>query len=113
MSVVSRLSSPGFDEETRTYLQLRVRLLAGAVTLITGALAAAFLVKELRASEESWIAAVLTFVTTMPNAALFWLVVGALLMRRLLKRRRNEAEGDGGEHGVGTSHEYARRPTEE
>jgi len=27
-------------------------------------------------------------VTTLPNAALFWLVVGALLMRRILKRHR-------------------------
>jgi len=88
VSVVSRLSSPGFDEETRTYLQQRVRLLAGAVTLITGALAAAFLVTEMRASQEGLVAAVFTFVTTMPNAALFWLVVGALLMRRVLKRRR-------------------------
>jgi len=88
VSVVNRLSSPGFDEETRTYLQQRVRLLAGAVTLITGALAAAFLVTELRASEEGLVTAVLAFVTTLPNAALFWLVVGALLMRRILKRHR-------------------------
>ena len=43
MSSARRLSSPGFDEETRTYLQERVRLLAGAVTLITGVLAGAFL----------------------------------------------------------------------
>ncbi len=88
MSVVNRLSSPGFDEETRTYLQQRVRLLAGAVTLITGALAAAFLVTELRASQAGLVGAVFSFVTTLPNAALFWLVVGALLMRRVLKRRR-------------------------
>lgn len=51
MSVVNRLSSPGFDEETRTYLQQRVRLLAGAVTIITGTLAAAFLAIGLRASQ--------------------------------------------------------------
>ena len=50
MSVVNRLSSPGFDEES-TYLQQRVRLLAGAVTIITGTLAAAFLAIGLRASQ--------------------------------------------------------------
>jgi hypothetical protein len=65
-----------------------VRLLAGAVTVITGVLAGAFLVTEWRNGDASLISTTLTFVTTLPNAALFWLVVGALVMRRLLKRRR-------------------------
>ena len=88
MSVVNRLSSPGFDEETRTYLQQRIRLLAGAVTIITGTLAAAFLATGLRTSQTGAVATVVSFVTTLPNAALFWLVVGSLLMRRLLRQRR-------------------------
>jgi serine/threonine-protein kinase len=65
-----------------------VRLLAGAVTLITGVLAGAFLVTEWRESDAGLIATTLEFVTTLPNAALFWLVVGALVMRRILKQRR-------------------------
>ena len=44
MNSTRQLSNPGFDEEIRTYLQERLRLLAGAVTVITGVLAAAFVV---------------------------------------------------------------------
>ncbi|NKB89389.1 MAG: hypothetical protein GKS06_14310 [Acidobacteria bacterium] len=88
MSAAHSLSSPGFDEETRTYLQERVRLLAGAVTLITGVLAGAFLLTEWRAGDATLVGTIVSFVTTLPNAALFWLVVGAVVMRRFLRRRR-------------------------
>lgn len=87
-SGIRRLSSPGFDEETRTYLQQRLRLLAGAVTVITGALACAFLFTLWRSSESGPLAVIFSFVTELPNAVLFWLVVGAAAILRLLQRRR-------------------------
>lgn len=93
MSSVRRLSSPGFDEETRTYLQRRVRLLAGAVTLITGALALAFVLALWRQGEAGILATILSFVTTLPNAALFWLVVAAGIVHYVLQRYRLSGRG--------------------
>ena len=64
------LSSPGFDEETRTYLQQRLRLLAGAVSTITGLLAVIFLAAVWARGDVGVVEAVYGFVTTLPNAAL-------------------------------------------
>ncbi len=88
MSTGRTLSSPGFDEETRTYLQQRLRLLAGAATSITGILAATFLIMLWREGERGPLATLVRFVTTMPNAALFWLVVIAAGIYKILQRRK-------------------------
>ena len=93
MSTSRKLSSPGFDEETRTYLQQRLRLLAGAVTVITGVLAGAFVLALWRRNDVGLLTTITDFVTTFPNAALFWLVVGAAGIRRLLQRRRLSERG--------------------
>ncbi len=93
VSSARKLSSPGFDEEIRTYLQQRLRLLAGAVTVITGVLAAAFIAATWRRGDDGLLAVLVAFVTTLPNAALFWLVVGASVIRRGLQRRRLSDRG--------------------
>ncbi len=93
MSSARKLSTPGFDEEIRTYLQQRLRLLAGAVTVITGVLAAAFVVAKWQRGDDSVMTVLVAFVTTLPNAALFWLVVGASVIRRGLQSRRLSERG--------------------
>ncbi len=93
MTSSTNLSSPGFDEELRTYIQERLRLVAGAVTVITGVLAAAFLFTLWRQGEDTLLTVLVSFVTTLPNAALFWLVLGASIIRRGLQSRRLSERG--------------------
>lgn len=69
-------------------MQQRLRLLAGAVTVITGVLAVAFLITLWGSGDAGPLGTLFAFVTRLPNAALFWLVVGAGLLYRLLARRR-------------------------
>lgn len=75
--------SPGFDEETRTYMQERLRLLSGSVTAITGVLATLW-----QRGDDGPFRTLLNFVTTLPNAALFWLVVVSGAIYKMLQRRR-------------------------
>lgn len=82
------LSSPGFDEETRRYMQGRLRILTGTVASITAILAAAFLASLLWNTEAGIVAEVVTFCTEPPNAILFWMVVGSSAMWLLLRRRQ-------------------------
>ena len=93
MTQQKSLSSPGFDEETRTYLQQRLRLLAGSIAVITGILATLFAGSMWWNGDASLIAVIYGFVTTLPNAALFWMVVAAWGTYKLLQRKRLEETG--------------------
>ncbi len=85
-SLTSDPSSPRFQEETRGYLQRRLRLLAGAVAGITGILLVAFAVMSLIGGMGAG-QLVRDFVIAFPNAVLFWMVALTAGMYVALKRR--------------------------
>lgn len=86
-----RASSPGFDEETRAFLQGRLRMLTGALTVFTGILLAGFLAANISSSDDGLGSVVFGVLFEFPNAlvAMLFGVSGGFYW--LLRRRRLSA----------------------
>jgi serine/threonine-protein kinase len=80
-------SSPGFDEETRAFLQSRLHMLTGALAIFTTVLLGAFLITNLVAADDR-LAAITETLFELPNAMVTALAVIAAGLYRLLHRRR-------------------------
>lgn len=81
------LSSPAFEEEIRGYLQLRLRMLAGGVTLLLWVLSLTFII-SLIINHGSWTRQLFRFFTQFPNAILAAMAVSTALVYGILKRGR-------------------------
>ncbi len=81
------VSSPGFDEETRSYLQRRLRLLTGTLGLLLSLLGVAFVGTFLRAPGTGLVGALVRFLTEFPNSILAAMLSANLAIYLLLRFR--------------------------
>jgi len=86
-SITNDPSSPRFEQETRRYLQHRLRLLAGAVALLTAVLGVAFVASLVGRTEGPVWRVPMEFATVFPNSVLFWMIVSTATIFEMLRRR--------------------------
>ncbi len=82
------LSSPGFEEETRKYLQKRLRLMTGSVFSLIGALSLAFVLSMAIQPEVGLWTALAQFCTRFPNSLLAAMTLACGVLHFILRRRR-------------------------
>jgi len=86
------LGDSRFEEEIRSFLQRRLRLLSGTVAAILVLLSLAFVATLTAAPDRSFGQAVERFCFTFPNAILFFMAVSSSLVTAILWRRRLPGE---------------------
>jgi len=87
-STLRRSGNVGFDEETRAFLQGRLRMLTGALAIFTAVLLASFLVANVSKAEGDYLGEVAGVLFVFPNAMVTLLLAFAAYLYSMLQRRR-------------------------
>ena len=84
----SLIFSSHFDEETRTFLQGRLRLMSGVLGTLLWVLIGLFLVSTVAGGRQRLVEALVDFSTRFPNAILFWMAVVVTLVYGTVRMQR-------------------------
>lgn len=82
------LGSSRFEEESRIYLQRRLRLLTTVVAILFLLLSVSFIISLANEPSRSFLQALVIFCTKFPNAVLFFLSASSSLIALVLWRKR-------------------------
>jgi len=87
-STPRRSDAVGFAEETRAFLQGRLRMLTGALAIFTAVLLMMFALLNLRSADGDYLNVLLEVVVLPPNSMVTFLALLAAGLHKLLERRR-------------------------
>ncbi|MGD8328680.1 MAG: serine/threonine-protein kinase [Acidobacteriota bacterium] len=90
-STPRRSDAVGFEEETRSFLQGRLRMLTGALAIFTAVLLAMFAVINVSNAEGNYLGVLYHVVIELPNSMVTVLLLVAAGLHRLLERKRLSA----------------------